>query len=281
MPEAANPMMNTNGAFLARITVYPLKSGDGVDANEAHVLPGGGLEHDRQFPFVDAEGRFVNGKRTPAIHRLRTLVDLQARTFRLATGSDEHVFSIDAESPRISEYLSKFFGRPVTLVENVTTGFPDDLDSPGPTVISTATLETVAGWFPGLTVETVRRRFRANLEIGGVAPFWEDGLYGQAGERVRLRIGDVELLGNNPCQRCGVPPRDPLTGEPWPDFVATFRQRREATLPAFVERSRFDDFYRLAVNTVPASESSGLLRVGDPLECGGTTPLWYSSKRVE
>ena len=262
MPETAKPLMNTDGAFLARITVYPLKSGDGVDLNEARVLPGGGLEHDRQFAFVDAEGRFVNGKRTPALHRLRTSVDPQARTLRLNTGSDEHVFSIDAESPKISESLSKFFGRPVTLVENVSTGFPDDLESPGPTVISTATLETVAGWFPGLTVESVRRRFRANLEIGGVAPFWEDALYGHTGERVRLRIGDVELLGNNPCRRCGVPPRDPQSGEPWPDFVATFRQQREATLPEFVERSRFDHFYRLAVNTVPAS-SGGVLRVGD------------------
>src|SRR5581483_2540325 len=98
------------------------------------------------------------------------------------------------------------------LVENLVNGFPDDLNAPGPTVISTATLRTVASWFPGLTVDDMRLRFRANLEIDGVEPFWEDRLYGEQGESVTIRIGRVTIEGVNPCQRCVVPTRDPSTG---------------------------------------------------------------------
>ena len=78
-------------------------------------------------------------------------------------------------------FLSAAMGEPVRLVEDAERGFPDDTDSPGPTVVSTATLETVASWFPGLTIEEVRRRFRANLEIGDTEPFWEDRLCGMRG----------------------------------------------------------------------------------------------------
>lgn len=253
-------------AFLSRITVYPLKSGDGIDLTESRVLGSGALEHDRRFALVDSEGRFVNGKRTPAMHRLRTTVDVASRTLRLVVEGEEHEFSLDSERLALETCLSEIVGIPATLVEDVGVGFPDDLDSPGPTLISTATLECVAGWFPGLSLESVRRRFRANLEIGGVEPFWEDRLYGAAGTRVPFRVGAIGFLGNNPCQRCAVPARDPLTGEVFPSFVATFRTQREQNLPGWAERQRFDHFFRLAVNTVPASPVGGWLRTGDAVE---------------
>ena len=58
----------------------------------------------------------------------------------------------------------------------------------------------------------MRMRFRANLEIGEVPAFWEDRLYGESGTTVRFTVGAVCLEGTNPCQRCVVPTRDPLTG---------------------------------------------------------------------
>lgn len=48
----------------------------------------------------------------------------------------------------------------------------------GPSVVSTATVETIASWFDGTRVESPRRRFRANFEISGVPAFWEDRLVG-------------------------------------------------------------------------------------------------------
>lgn len=56
---------------LDRITVYPVKSLDGVEVSEARLLFGGGLEHDRRWQLVDMEGRVVNAKRTPLVHAIR------------------------------------------------------------------------------------------------------------------------------------------------------------------------------------------------------------------
>ena len=53
---------------LDRITIFPVKSLDGLDVEECRVLPGGGLENDRRWQVVDMEGRVVNAKRTPLAH---------------------------------------------------------------------------------------------------------------------------------------------------------------------------------------------------------------------
>lgn len=254
--------------ILAKILIYPIKALEPVCLSEARVLPSGALEGDRRFAIQDAQGKFMNGKRTSKVHRLRSCYDLKARTLRL--GHDPREMSpplhVDRDRRAINVWLSEFFEEPVTLQENLQGGFPDDPDCPGPTVISTETLMEVTSWFPGLKLEQVRVRFRANLEILGGGAFWEDRLYGPKPTRVPFRIGDVKFDGNNPCQRCAVPPRDPITGELYPDFVKIFMQNRERTLPPWAERSRFNHFYRLSINTL-AQESQGgkVLRVGDPV----------------
>ena len=145
-----------------------------------------------------------------------------------------------------------------------TGGFPDDQNAPGPTLISTATLEAVASWFPGLSVDSARVRFRTNLEIGGVPAVLGRPAVRPARDRRAVPVGGVTFHGINPCQRCVVPPRDPEMGEAIPDFSPIFRSRREATLPAWADRSRFNHFYRLAVNTrVPGGQAGKVLRVGD------------------
>jgi uncharacterized protein YcbX len=100
-----------------------------------------------------------------------------------------------------------------------------------------------------------------------VPAFWEDALFGED-ERsiVRFRIGEVAFEGSNPCARCPVPPRDPLTGVTLDGFQKHFTQLRESTLPPWSSRDRFDHFYRFTTNTrVASSESTKLLRVGDAL----------------
>ena len=257
-------------AHLARILVYPVKSLDGLSLPSVRVLKSGALEGDRRFALLDAEGKYVNGKRHARVHQLRSSFDAMTRTLSLRSngGSGRQIgtFHIDDEHPRLEEWLTEFFGFPVRFAENPAAGFPDDTDSPGPTIISTATLHEVASWFPGITVEQMRARIRANLEIGAVPPFWEDRLYTVAGTARQFTIGDATFEGINPCQRCAVPPRDPWTGQNYPDFARTFAQKREATLPPWAERSRFNHFYRLAVNTrVPVEEGGKSVNVGDKL----------------
>ncbi|MEO5824051.1 MAG: MOSC N-terminal beta barrel domain-containing protein [Vicinamibacteraceae bacterium] len=240
--------------FVARIDLFPVKGFDAVPVVGATVLPSGALAGDRRWAFVDERDRFVNGKQFPAIHPIRSQVDPDAST---AIFDGEHFFLAGDTTP-IDDWMSSRLGTRVRLQENPAAGFPDDTDSPGPTLIATATLETVAGWFD-LSLEATRARFRANIEIGGVAAFWEDGFYGQT-----CRVGVAAFVLNNPCARCVVPSRDARTGEPIVGFQKRLAEHRRATLPAGVDPAPFNHYYRLAVNTrLAPSSPGGTIRVGD------------------
>jgi uncharacterized protein YcbX len=250
---------------LARISIFPIKSLDGVPVSKAEILPSGALKGDREFAIVDSAGRFVNGKRNDRVHRLRSTFDLDARTVTLwvQDNVDRIIFDLDRDRRAMGDWLSKYFEQSVQIVQNLDMGFPDDTDSPGPTIISTETLSTIASWFPQLSYEQIQRRFRTNLEVDNVSPFWEDRLFSTAGNSIRFRVGDVEMEGVNPCQRCIVPTRDPETGEAYDNFQQIFVQKRRETLPDWAERSRFNHFYRLAINTrIPPSEAGKELRIG-------------------
>jgi uncharacterized protein len=247
-------------ATVSAIYVYPIKSLSRTAVTESRIIPGGGLIHDREFALFDPEGVVINGKRQPRVHHIQALYDLPRFTVRLGDAR----FHLIEDHARIERWFSDYFGFPVTMKRNTTTGFPDDLDSPGPTLVSVASLDAVNGWFPSLDREQVGRRFRANIEIDGVTAFWEDRLFGEPGEVVDFRIGDVRFQGNNPCARCPVPSRHPDTAEVVPEFAKTFSAKRQATLPVWAAPGRFDHFYRLSVNTrVPGTEVGKLLRVGD------------------
>ena len=257
---------------LARIRIFPFKSLDGVDLDEAVVRKGAGLAHDREFCLVDENGDFVNTKRVgESLVRIRSEFDRILGEITLRDGDDRATFSLERDGGGIEEWFEKRLEKPVRLKRDRELGFPDDTTAPGPTVISTATLRAVASWFPGCDLDQARRRFRANLEIDGVPAFWEDRLLGPAGTKFPFRIGEVTIEGINPCARCNVPTRNPATGEIQdPAFAKTFARRRQETLPAWAERSRFDHFYRLAVNTVvPESEAGKVIRVFDEVVADG------------
>jgi hypothetical protein len=253
---------------LARISIFPVKSLDGVDLSQVSILESGALHHDREYALFDHKGRFVNGKRNATIHLLRSQFDADCRNISLQVqGTDSSVtFHLDRERSELEAWLSNYFGLPVKLNQNKLTGFPDDTDASGPTIISTATLAEVASWFPGVSVEEMRDRIRANLEIDGVPPFWEDRLFTQPGDSVQFQIGEVVFAGINPCARCVVPTRDSKTALATEKFQKIFVAKRKESLPDWANPERFDHFYRLSVNTkVPASEAGKVVTVGDPI----------------
>jgi uncharacterized protein len=256
---------------LAAISIYPIKALDGIALSETRLLASGALEHDREFALFDAQDRFINGKRNPQVHLLRSRFDPALQVVTLQTEAISAAsFDLDTEPADLEAWLSQFFSSSIKVKQNSQAGFPDDTNAPGPTLISTATIEAVASWYEGMSIDQIRRRLRMNLEIGGVPPFWEDQLFADSDQVVQFQIGDVPFEGINPCQRCIVPTRDAQTGSSTPDFQKRFIQQRRATLPEWANRDRFNHFYRLGVNTrVPKSFTSKTLQLGDPIEIKG------------
>jgi len=267
-------------AKLSKIWLFPIKSLDAIAVNEVEISAGGALKGDREFALFDQKGLYINAKRNPKIHLIRASYDLLNRLVSLSiqdpdqkynnenpeNSRDIQTFHLDRDRTSLATWLSDFFEKPVEIRQNVSNGFPDDPEAWGATVVSEATLRTVQGWYtsPILSMEQLQQRFRTNLEVADTEPFWEDRLFSTSGQTVPFKIGQVHFLGTNPCQRCPVPTRDPLTGEVYPDFQKIFIKHREATLPTNVERSRFNHFYRLTLNTqIPLTEAGKVLKLGD------------------
>jgi uncharacterized protein YcbX len=252
---------------LGRIYIFPIKSLDGVRVEQAAITAGGILANDRVYAIFDHQGKVVNGKRTARIHELRSSFDPAIKEVRLwPTGeSPSAPFPLDAPAP-LEKWLGDFFGFPVRLHHEATKGFPDDREAFGPTIASEASLREIQTWFPELTEDSLRRRFRANLELLGCEPFGEDRLFGAPGELWPFHIGGVKFSGHNPCQRCVVPTRDPDSGQSVTDFQKKFMELRKKSLPEWANAQRFNHFYRFTINTsIPPSETGRELRVGDPV----------------
>ncbi len=271
------------------ITLYPVKSLDGLAVAEARVLPSGALENDRRWRLVDMEGRVVNAKRTPLFHAIRAEYDLAERLVTLSLRSDPptaaaHTFPLVPGPEGPCGWLSEALGVEVLLEERPDGGFPDDRDAPGPTLVSTASLAEVARWF-GFDLAESRQRFRANLEIGGCDAFWEDALASPAQSRRppslgelppdlpgdpyadlppaeprEFSIGEARFLATNVCKRCVVPSRDSQSGAVTAHFRDAFEARRGRALRADVDASGWNHFYRLAINTRLTGGSGSMIR---------------------
>jgi len=274
---------------LDRITVYPVKSLDGVDLTEAAVLPSGALENDRRWQLTDIDGRVLNAKRSPLFHAIRAEFDLAARLVTLSIDplalaarvipGIERLASLAADTfPLVPGpdgpcgWLSEAFSTDVLLLERPDGGFPDDREAPGPTLISTASLEAAARWF-GFDLIEARRRFRANLEIGGCDAFWEDTLASPARPDVpslldlpsdlpadpyadlppleprEFTVGEARFRATNVCRRCLVPSRDSRTGAVTEHFRDAFEARRSRAMRPDVDTAAWRTLYRLGVNS--------------------------------
>ncbi len=264
-PVGSNPR-------LGRIQIHPIKSLDPVEVETAIIGPAGSLQFDRIWAIYSLDGRLINATRVPTLHLIRAVYSADFSTVNFAAPGDPRniasaTVAIPGDTERAAVWLSKFLEYPV-LVRHDPNGIPDDLIANGPTIISTASLEAVCSWFPGMTSAEARLRFRTTLEVDGVPAFWEDHLVGaELRSVVRFHIGEVAFEGSYPCVRCPIPARDPHTAAATLGFQNRFTEMRQAQLPSWSAASRFDHFYCLATNTRIASTESGkCLRIGDSLK---------------
>jgi len=257
--------------YLSKILIFPFKSLDPVEVEEVEITPKGTLKNDRRFAlFRKRDQKVVSKKWETKLYEVRSFFDLQKEEVFFSYQGVERGFKFSQKGD-IEKFFGNILGYEVILREDTLRGFPDDSEAYGPTIVARSTIVEVGRWF-NLTEEESRLRFRTNLELDGenIPPFWEDMLYGKKGEVIWFRIGEVLIGGVNPCRRCPIPTRNPLTGETDKQFKKLFEEMRKKTLPPWAERSRFDTYYRLTVNTIiPFSEGGKKIHVGDKFELIG------------
>jgi uncharacterized protein len=255
-----------------RITIYPVKSLDGVSLQKAQIGNGGSLVHDREYAIINSNGKFVKGKNNELVYLLRSKIDFENEVISLRHESetDWNDFHLQNDKTDIDKFLSVFFEMPVMLYKNTMGEFLDIPVQSGVTVLSTASLNAVGSWFNNMNINETRKRFRATIELTAVPAFWEDKLFLEAGTAIEFKIGDVTLQGISPRARCVVPTRHPETGEMIHAFQKSFAQQRTANLPRWSTLDDYNHAYYLSVDCyIPPSEFGKWIAVGDEVVITG------------
>ena len=265
--------MAMDDLVLTRVSVYPLKSGAGLDLDAGDVERCG-LRGDRRWMVIDGDGACVTARERPRLVRVRAASD--GADLRLETHAREPltVACPDAGSPSVrvwiwgqacsaldcgddaARWMSDALDKPVRLVAmderakrrpDPDCTLPEDevsfADCYPVLVIGRTSLDDLNTRTPQ---PVSMRRFRPNLVVSGGAPYAEDGWR-------RVRIGSVEFEGVENCARCELPTVDPETGIPDP------KREPMRTLARYRRRSAGGVF--LGQNLVP--RSAGTVRVGD------------------
>lgn len=219
-------------AHVEEIVVHPIKSCRGV-ALEAAGVTKRGLELDRRYMLVDAEGRFLTQREHPQMARIEVEIEREALHVTapgrpplrvpsaLETTRERSVriwrqtLTAALADDGINAWFTAFFGFEAALVH-----LGDDRHRPVPNAAARAGDEVgFADAAPLLLISTASladlnarleqpvpmRRFRPNVVVSAPHAFAEDGWR-------RLRIGRVELDVAWPCTRCVLTTVDPETG---------------------------------------------------------------------
>jgi uncharacterized protein YcbX len=255
---------------VSKLFIYPVKSLDPVELTQAEIGIHS-LKNDRVFAMMGEDGRYVNGKRTGKVNRLKASYDLEKGLIHLTPRDKEQIetFELNINNKKLNKYLADFFEIKLHLVHSEKGELLDVPYQSSATVISTASYQALLQDFPSHSLDDFRLRFRANIEIEGVEAFWEERLFHSPGKAVRFSIGDANMIGMTPRERCNVPPRNPLTGETDKTFVKKIMKSRENSLPDFSNLKAFGNMYHLSIDTyLPPSEAGKVIRIGDEVKMG-------------
>ena len=252
-------------AVISNITIFPIKSLGGVALRSAEIGVRS-LLHDREFAILAEDGRFVNGKRTGRVNQLEAYYDLEEYTvsFSERNSNATTTFHLVKDKSKIENWLSEFFSIKISFVQNHEGRLLDVPDRSAVTVLSTASLEYLSENIKGHSIDDLRLRFRASLEIAGVPAFWEEKLAIPNRKPVHFRIGDVQLAGISLRARCNVPPQDPFTGELDKTFIKKMMIARDKSVPQWSIVREMHSLYHLSVDcSIPRTEKGKFINVGD------------------
>ncbi|WP_341920221.1 MOSC N-terminal beta barrel domain-containing protein [Polaromonas sp. YR568] len=288
MSETSGPASGDVGAVIAGLWVYPVKSCAGVQVQEA-ILTETGLEFDRAWMVVDAQGAFLTQRELPRMALIQPQLKTHDMVLRApgmlalhialdqvqepvcVTIWDDEVKAYDM-GPIAAQWFSDFLGVKARLVRfdpeekrassRQWTGDVEALnqfsDGYPLLVLSEASLAGLNEKLQAAGATAVgMARFRPNIVLGdlsgdnGLAPHDEDRL-----ELLQIATeqGVVQLKPVKPCPRCPIPNIDPVTALSSPevgDALQTYRQD-----------PRLKGAVSFGMNAIVLQGNDHLLRVG-------------------
>ncbi|WP_426305079.1 MOSC domain-containing protein [Acidovorax facilis] len=267
---------------IARLFVYPVKSCAGTEVQQA-LLTDTGLDLDRAWMVVDAEGIFVTQRTLPRMALIRPLLKADEMVLRAPGMLALHV-AIDAvEAPATvtvwrdtvpawdmgavaAQWFTDFLGQPCRLVRfdpeyrrlssmewtggveapnQFSDGFPLLLASQASMDELNVRLQAAGHAAAGI------ERFRPNVVLAGVDAHDEDRV---DLVRVDAQEGEIHLQPVKPCSRCPIPDIDPATAESNPSVGDTLRTYRKD--------QRLDGAITFGMNAIVRQGAGQMLRVG-------------------
>ncbi len=277
---------------IARLFVHPVKSCAGVEVSEALLTPAG-LELDRAFMVVDAQGRFLTQRQHPRMALVRPQIGAQEPLLRLQapgmpglpmalpepapasarTGVsvsvwDDVVPAWDMGEPA-AQWFSAFLGLACRLVRfdpahrrlsslDWTGGIeaPNRFSDGFPLLV--ASQASVDGLNERLLAAGEAavgvERFRPNIVIDGVEAHDEDRIDAL---HIGTPEGEVRLQLVKPCVRCPIPDIDPATAESTPAVSTALRRYRQD--------KRLGGAISFGMNAIVLEGAGRLLRTGQPI----------------
>ena len=230
---------------LSALFIYPVKSLLGIALSESPVQPRG-LQYDRRWMLIDADGRFVSQREIPAMVDLQTAIEAPSLVvfsrknpaLRVSVPLEPAVDEMPVLevqiwddrcpacvcAPAVNQWFSAQLGADLRLVYMPDTSqrqVDERFAAEGQYV-------SFADGFPFLllgeaSLEDLNRRlahplpmnrFRPNFVVQGSAPFAEDGWSD-------IRIGTVLFRAAKPCARCTIITTDQDTGARSPEPLKT------------------------------------------------------------
>jgi uncharacterized protein YcbX len=250
---------------VARISIAPVKSLGLVHPDEVE-LGIGGVQGDRRFWLLDADGRLFNNKRNGPLMTIRPEWSESTRRLALTFPDGTQVDGVVElgavaepelyRRPHPSRHvigpwdaaLSNFAGRPLTLLWSEQHATDRGADGGDASIVSRGSLERLRAE-AGADHPVDGRRFRMLFEVDGVPAHAEDAWIGKT-----VRVGAAEIRVNGDVGRCLVTSFDPDRGEADLDTLGTLAHYRR---DGRVEPLPFGVY---GCVTTP-----GRVRVGDPV----------------
>jgi len=277
-----NPESRDVSATLAALLVYPVKSCAGMSLNEATLLDTG-LDLDRAWMVVDAQGEFVSQRELPRMALIRPTLRISDLVLRAPGMLALHLALDEVEKPArvrvwddavsawdmgdlAAQWFSDFLGQPLRLVRfdpdvrrlsslKWTGGVeaPNQFSDGFPLLIaSQASLDGLnQRLLAGGHAAVEMARFRPNLVLAGLEAHDEDRL-----DAIWIETGGepVQLRPVKPCARCPIPNVDPATAEVNPVV--------SDTLQAYRQDPRLGGAVTFGMNAIVIQGDGALLRVG-------------------